>query len=40
LPDDQFDPQTLAEIRQSWQDKIGRARQGEQRWGLFIAQKP
>jgi hypothetical protein len=39
LPTDQFDPQTLRELRQSWQAKIARAQRGEQRWGLFVAQK-
>lgn len=27
-------------LRQSWQQKIERAREGEQRWGLFTAVKP
>jgi phosphoethanolamine N-methyltransferase len=40
LPVERFTPHTLAEIRQSWQDKIMRAQAGEQRWGLFIAQRP
>jgi phosphoethanolamine N-methyltransferase len=27
-------------LAQSWQDKIRRARDGEQRWGVFIGRKP
>ena len=37
LPTDQFSPQTLAAIKQAWQDKTVRAQRGEQCWGLFIA---
>ena len=39
LPTDRFDAQTLGELRRAWQDKIFRAQQGEQRWGLFIARR-
>jgi phosphoethanolamine N-methyltransferase len=28
-----------AELRQGWQDKIGRAERGEQRWGFFTARR-
>lgn len=38
LPVERFNPSTLADIQQAWQDKIVRARQGEQRWGFFMAQ--
>ncbi len=37
MPSDRFDTATLASLRHSWQDKIARAQQGEQRWGLFQA---
>jgi phosphoethanolamine N-methyltransferase len=39
LSSDTFGDSTLAEIRQAWRDKIARARAGEQRWGLFLAQR-
>lgn len=39
LPSERFDPLTLADLRRSWQDKITRAQQGEQRWGLFLAKR-
>jgi phosphoethanolamine N-methyltransferase len=29
-----------AALAQSWQDKIQRARDGEQRWGVFLGRKP
>lgn len=38
LPAERVDPLTLMELRHSWQDKITRAQQGEQRWGLFLVQ--
>ena len=38
LPVERFDAHTLADIQQAWQAKIDRARQGEQRWGFFMAQ--
>jgi phosphoethanolamine N-methyltransferase len=28
------------ELAESWQAKLGRARAGEQRWGVFVGQKP
>lgn len=40
MPTDQFAPSTLLALRHAWQDKIARARRGEQRWGLFLAQRP
>jgi len=40
LPADRFSPSTLADIMQAWQDKIARARRGEQRWGLCMARRP
>lgn len=40
MPSDRFDVVTLASLRHSWQDKIARARQGEQRWGLFQGLMP
>ncbi len=33
-------PTEQAALAQSWQSKIHRARGGEQRWGVFVAQKP
>jgi phosphoethanolamine N-methyltransferase len=36
----QLDPATVAELRQSWQNKLVRARRGEQRWALFQARRP
>jgi phosphoethanolamine N-methyltransferase len=39
LPVDRFDALTLAELSQSWQDKIQRAQAGEQRWGLFMGKR-
>jgi len=39
LPSARFDPHTLTELRHSWQAKILRAQQGEQRWGLFQARR-
>jgi phosphoethanolamine N-methyltransferase len=36
----QLDAREQAALAQSWQDKIGRARDGEQRWGVFVGRKP
>ena len=36
----QLDVCEQAALVQSWQDKIRRARDGEQRWGVFVAKKP
>lgn len=35
-----LDPATVAELRQSWQNKLIRAQRGEQRWALFQARRP
>jgi phosphoethanolamine N-methyltransferase len=35
-----MDAATRDQLRQSWQQKIQRARAGDQRWGLFSAVKP
>jgi phosphoethanolamine N-methyltransferase len=40
MPSDRFDTATLTSLRHSWQDKITRTKQGEQRWGLFQARCP
>jgi phosphoethanolamine N-methyltransferase len=37
LPQDRLAPKSVAELTQSWQAKITRARNGEQRWGLCHA---
>jgi phosphoethanolamine N-methyltransferase len=36
----ELDAHEQAALAQSWRDKIGRARAGEQRWGVFVASKP
>jgi phosphoethanolamine N-methyltransferase len=36
----QLSPAERSALAQSWQGKIHRARAGEQRWGVFVAQKP
>jgi phosphoethanolamine N-methyltransferase len=35
-----LDAREQAALAQSWQDKIRRARDGEQRWGVFVGSKP
>ncbi len=35
-----LDPGDFRELGQSWRDKIHRAIQGDQRWGLFVAVSP
>jgi phosphoethanolamine N-methyltransferase len=35
-----LDEREQAALAQSWQDKIRRARDGEQRWGVFLGRKP
>jgi phosphoethanolamine N-methyltransferase len=39
LPIERFSPAENAALRQSWQEKIARARCGEQRWGFFMARR-
>ncbi|MFN8486346.1 MAG: methyltransferase domain-containing protein [Caldilineaceae bacterium] len=39
LPVDRLDPHLVDDIKQAWQEKIVWARRGEQRWGLFMAQR-
>ncbi|HET9224631.1 MAG TPA: methyltransferase domain-containing protein [Roseiflexaceae bacterium] len=36
----QLDARGQMALAQSWQDKIRRARDGEQRWGVFLSRKP
>ncbi len=36
----QLDAREQEALAQSWHDKIRRARDGEQRWGLFVGRKP
>jgi phosphoethanolamine N-methyltransferase len=36
----QLDEREQAALAQGWQDKIRRARDGEQRWGVFLGRKP
>jgi phosphoethanolamine N-methyltransferase len=36
----QIEPADRVALAQSWQDKLRRARAGEQRWGVLLARKP
>ncbi|MFN8443543.1 MAG: methyltransferase domain-containing protein [Caldilineaceae bacterium] len=39
LPQTSLDPASKAALQESWQSKIARSQRGEQRWGLFQAQR-